>query len=268
VAETATGLFYEVHDGPRPDAPTVILSAGLGGGAGFWAPQMAALAERFRVIGYDHRGTGRSVRTLTEPHSVDAMARDIVEVLDAAGAPRAHVVGHAAGGLAGLALALNNPARLDRLVVVNGWAAPDPHVQRCFDVRLALLKDSGPAAYVHAQALFLYPPDWISANSDRLAAEEPHHVAGFPPPEVVRARIEAVLAWNIAERLGEITAPVLVAAAADDSLIPVQLSRDLAAGLPNARLEITPWGGHAYTVTAPEIFNASVIRFLSGDRAD
>ncbi|MDB5474665.1 MAG: alpha/beta hydrolase fold [Phenylobacterium sp.] len=265
MAETASGLFYEIHDGPRPDAPTVILSAGLGGGAGFWAPQMAALAEQFRVIGYDHRGTGRSVRTLTEPHSVDAMAHDIVEVLDAAGIEHAHLIGHAAGGLAGLALALNAPDRLDRLVVVNGWAAPDPYVQRCFDVRLALLRDSGPAAYIHAQALFLYPPAWISKNSDRLAAEEPHHVAAFPPPDVVRARIAAVLAWNVEGRLAEITTPVLVAAAADDSLIPVHLSEQLAAGLPNATLEITPWGGHAYSVTTPEVFNASVVRFLSGD---
>jgi aminoacrylate hydrolase len=194
------------------------------------------------------------------------MARDIVEVLDAAGVTRAHVVGHAAGGLAGLALALNAPERLDRLVVVNGWAAPDPYVQRCFDVRLALLRDSGPEAYIHAQALFLYPPAWISKNSDRLDAEAPHHLASFPPPEVVRARIEAVLAWNIADRLSEIAAPVLVAAAADDSLIPVHLSEQLAAGLPNATLEIVPWGGHAYTVTAADAFNASVIAFLSGDR--
>lgn len=262
MARTPSGLHYDIHDGPGPDAPTVVLSAGLGGAAGFWAPQMAALAQRFRVIGYDHRGTGRSVRGLTQSHSVDTMAADIVEVLDDARVERAHLIGHAAGGLAGLALALAHPGRLDRLVVVNGWAAPDPHIVRCFDVRLALLNDSGPEAYVHAQALFLYPPDWISAHAARLDAEEPHHLAAFPPLEVVRARIAAVLAWDIADRLCEITTPVLVAAAADDSLIPVHCSKQLAAGLPNAVLEITPWGGHAYTVTAPEVFNASVLAFL------
>jgi len=265
VAKTASGLFYEVHDGPRPDAPVVILSAGLGGAAGFWAPQMAALSQHFRVIGYDHRGTGKSVRDLPRPYSVEAMAADIVEVLDDAGVARAHLIGHAAGGLAGLALALSAPERLDRLVVVNGWAAPDPYVLRCFETRLTLLNDSGPAAYVHAQPLFLYPPAWISRNAARLAAEEAHHVASFPPIDVARARIEAVLAWDIAGRLGEIENPVLVAAAADDSLIPVHCSEQLAAGLPNATLQITASGGHAYTVTAPDVFNASVTGFLSGD---
>ena len=113
----ADGLWFEVHPGPDNDAPAVILSPGLGGSAGFWAPQMQALTARFAVVLYDHRGAGRSDRTLTDPHSVDAMAEDIVAVMDAAGLARAHLVGHAAGGLAGLALALNHPDRLDRLVV-------------------------------------------------------------------------------------------------------------------------------------------------------
>src|SRR5689334_18165322 len=102
---TADGLWYELRQGPT-GAPTVLLSSGLGGSAGFWAPQMEALLKRFSVLLYDHRGTGRSVRKLTRPHSVDAMAADMRLVLHAAGVKQAHIVGHAAGGLAGLQLAL------------------------------------------------------------------------------------------------------------------------------------------------------------------
>ena len=262
---TADGLYYEVHEGSGPAAASVILSPGLGGSAAFWAPQMAALTERFNVVLYDHRGAGRSERTLTNPHSVDAMAADILAVMDAAGLSRAHVVGHAAGGLAGLALALNHPDRLDRLVVVNGWSRPDPHIKRCFDTRIHLLNDSGPAAYVHAQPLFLYPAEWISANTARLDSEEPHHIAAFPEPATMLARINALLAFDIDARLGEIAAPVLLSASADDMLVPAHCSRRLAEGLRNAILDIVPWGGHAFTVTAPEAFNASLVRFLGGE---
>ena len=260
---TVDGLYYEVHGGPAADRETVILSAGLGGSGAFWAPQMEALLERFRVVLYDHRGTGRSVRTLPAgPYSVAAMGDDIVKVMDALALDRAHVVGHAAGGNAGLAMALDHPDRVGKLVVVNGWSRPDPHIRRCFDTRIHLLNDTGPEAYVHAQPIFLYPADWISRNHTRLMAEEAHHVAGFPPREVMLARINALLAFDIDARLEEITHRVLISASADDMLVPPRLSRRLAEGLPNATLAVTPWGGHAFTATAPDVFNAQLIAFL------
>ncbi|CAN5203376.1 pyrimidine utilization protein D [soil metagenome] len=261
---TTDGLYWEIHDGPE-GAATVILSAGLGGSAAFWAPQREALTGAFRVILYDHRGTGRSDRSLKPDHSVASMADDIVAVLDAAGADKAHLVGHAAGGNAGLQLALDHPERLDKLVVVNGWSRPDPHVARCFAARTRLLEAFGPAAYVEAQSLFLYPPDWISENDAVLKAQEPHHVAGFPRTDVMLARINALLAFDVDDRLGEIGHRVLVAASADDMLVPPRLALRLAAGLPNATLDVTPWGGHAFTATVPDVFNTQLIAWLSSD---
>lgn len=259
---TGDGLYYEVvGDG----AETVLLSAGLGGSAAFWTPQLEALTRRFRVVLYDHRGTARSVRKLTKPHSVDAMAADIRLVMDESKTKVAHIVGHAAGGLAALALALKSPKRVGKLVVVNGWSKPDPHIARCFEARVALLKKSGKRAYVRAQPLFLYPATWTSENTARLDADEEHMVKGFPATEVMLARIEALLAFNIDAKLPKIAAPVLVSASADDMLVPVSCSKRLAERLPNATLDITPWGGHGMSVTDPEVFNSTLMDFLGGD---
>lgn len=260
----ADGLWYAVHEGPA-GADSVLMSAGLGGSAAFWAPQMEALTGRFRVILYDHRGTGRSDRSLKPDHSVASMAQDMIAVLDATGTTKAHIVGHAAGGNAGLQLALDHPDRLDRLVVVNGWSRPDPHVARCFSARTRLLEAFGPTAYVEAQALFLYPPDWISENDAVLKTQEHHHIQTFPRTDVMLARIGALLAFDIDDRLGEISHPVLVAASADDMLVPPLLSRRLAEGLPNATLDVVPWGGHAFTATVSDAFNARLVAFLNGD---
>ena len=51
----------------------------------------------------------------------------------------------------GLALARSEPGRIDRLVVVNGWARLDPYTDRCFNVRLDLLRGSGPRARRRAE---------------------------------------------------------------------------------------------------------------------
>lgn len=262
---TIDGLYYEIHARGENDArEVVVLSSGLGGSGAFWSPQMTALTDAFRVVLYDHRGTGRSAPRLTDPHTVDAMADDIVAVMDGVGLQTAHVVGHAAGGLAGLSMALRHPDRLDRLVVVNSWSSPDPHIARCFKTRMSLLNDSGPEAYVHAQPLFLYPAAWISQNDARLTVEEVHHLASFPSRDIMLARINALLAFDIDDRLGDIAAPVLVSASADDMLVPVQCSERLAERLPNATLNVVPWGGHGSTVTAPDAFNETVVAFLAG----
>ncbi len=81
----------------------------------------------------------------------------------------------------------------------------------------------------------------------------------------MRARIQALLDFDIDARLPEIKAPVLVAAAADDMLVPSLCAERLAARLPNATLDIVPWGGHGFTVTAPERFNRVLVAYLRGE---
>src|SRR5882757_3257085 len=140
--------FFDVLDCARPGAETVLLSAGLGGTAGYWAPQLAALRERYRIVTYDQAGTGRNRRVLPPDHTIAAMADEALAVLDATGTDRCHVVGHALGGLVGLELALRQPDRLRTLTVINGWPAANVHTKRCFEMRLALLEHGGPRAYV------------------------------------------------------------------------------------------------------------------------
>ncbi|WP_196221743.1 pyrimidine utilization protein D [Sphingobium sp. CAP-1] len=256
----AAGLYYEEH-GP-PNAPPLILSSGLGGSAGYWAPNIPALAAHFRVIAYDHRGTGRSDRHLSEIVTVDDFADDMLALMDALNIDRAHIVGHAAGGVAGLALALKAPDRLGKLVVVNGWTKADPHFLRCFEARLNLLRHAGVEAFLRAQPIFLYPANWISAHTEELDAELPHQTTSFPGVETMEKRIAALAAFDVMGRLGGMGDGVLVLATNDDMLVPSAAAQHLADQLANARHEVMPWGGHACNVTDPERFNRIVLDFL------
>uniref|UniRef100_UPI0035CC291B pyrimidine utilization protein D n=1 Tax=uncultured Sphingomonas sp. TaxID=158754 RepID=UPI0035CC291B len=262
----ASGLYYETH-GPD-DAPPLILSSGLGGSANYWAPNIPALAERYRVIAYDHRGTGRSDRALPDTVTVDDLARDILTLVDTLDIARATIVGHAAGGVAALALALLAPERIDKIVVVNGWAAPDPHFLRCFAARLALLRDSGAEAYLRAQPLFLYPPNWISANDALLEADLPGQLAHFPGTATMEKRIAALAAFDIRERLRDIHRPVLVIATDDDMLVPSNAGVALANGLPIAGFCRAEHGGHAVNLVDPDAFNGFVLAWLAGETVE
>ena len=254
------GLYYEER-GPS-DGPPVILSPGLGGSAGYWAPNLDALAQGHRVILYDHRGTGRSDRVLPPHLTVDHMADDVLALMDGLGLDRASLIGHAAGAVIGFAIALREPERLDRIVAINGFAKADPHFLRCMETRLALLHSTGVEAFVRAQPLFLYPARWISEHWDRLQGEEAGHIAHFQGAANVEARIAALAAFDIDARLGEIRTPVLLIVAEDDMLVPDLCSDRLAEGLPNAELELM-LGGHACNVTDPVVFDKIIGAWLA-----
>jgi aminoacrylate hydrolase len=253
---------FDVHESERPNAPTVLLSSGLGGTAGYWAPQLAALKQRYRVVTYDQAGTGRNKCRLPDDHSIAAMGDEILAVMDATQTDKAHIVGHALGGLAGLETAIRHPDRLRSLTVVNGWAAAHAHTRRCFELRLMLLKHEGPAAYVRAQPIFLYPADWLAKNAERAAQEEAHGLAGFQGADTLRRRIAALLAFDATPHLATIRVPTLIAAARDDVLVPCSMSEQLASALPGATLDIAPWGAHAVNVTQPDAFNTMLLGFL------
>jgi aminoacrylate hydrolase len=247
-------IYYEIHGRGTP----VLLSAGMGGSGAFWAPQLAVLAARHKVILYDHVGTGRSARGLRD---IAGMADDIISVLDHAGVDATHLVGHAIGGIVGIELAIRHPQRLRSLVVVNGWGRADPFLRRCFEIRKQLLNEAGPLAYIRAQPLFLYPPQWISENIAQLEAEEPRMLQHFPDVATMNQRIDLFMAFDAGARLASIRAPTLLASARDDALVPAYLSRQLAAGIPGAHVHEVGWGAHAFTAVTPEVFNTTLLDF-------
>ncbi len=255
-------MHYEFHGRQDADAPTLVLSAGLGGVGSFFASDIAVLGQHYRVLTYDQAGTGNSPATLGEHYSIRDMAEELHGLLRTLQIERCQFMGHALGGLIGLELALIAPQRLTSLTLVNAWAEPNPHSRRCFAIRKHLLNDTGPAAYLHAQAIFLYPADWIAANSDRLAAMEAAALQHFPTTPNLLRRIQALEAFDISTRLGEIDVPTLVIANRDDMLVPWQQSQRLAEGLNNARFELLEYGGHASSITDPEPFHAITLDFF------
>jgi len=240
----------------------MIMSAGLGGAGAYWRPNLAALAERHRVILYDHRGTGRSDRALPSAVSVADMADDVIALMDGLGLDRSHFVGHAAGGLVGLMLAVRAPERLASLVVVNGWTRLDPHFARCFEARLALLRDTGPSAYLRAQPIFIYPAAWSSEHHDELDAELDDQLAHFQGRDNLEKRIAALQAFHLDDRLGEVATPLLAIAARDDMLVPWTCTPAYAERIAGAKTVLMDWGGHACNVTDPDAFNRHVLDFL------
>lgn len=265
MSDSTPTLYWESH-GPA-NAETVVLSAGLGGSGHYWAPQLPALKERYRVLVYDHFGTGRSRGDVPKCYTVADMATELEAMLDDAGADCVHLAGHALGGLIGIELARRAPERVASLFLINAWATPNAHTRRCFSVRRTLLNEAGPSAYLEAQPLFLYPPAWIADHSEWLEQESTHALASFPSKENLLRRMAALQAWQpSASDLAEVNASAMVLGSRDDALVPWTCSQELVKRLPNASIRLLPGGGHAVNVTEPERVNALLLGHLQQHR--
>ena len=112
-------LFYR----DEGHGPPVLLVHGVGADGSSWDTIAATLADDFRPIRLDLRGHGRSGH-IEGGCTLDDFVRDAVDVLDASGIARAHVVGFSLGGMIAQALALQHADRVDRLVLAERGGRP------------------------------------------------------------------------------------------------------------------------------------------------
>ena len=250
-------FHYEIHG----EGPPLLLIAGLGGTCSYWGPQVEPLSRHFKVIMYDHRGTGRSTHHKTR-YTVDGMAKDALGLLDALKIDSVHMVGHSTGGAIGQILGAEAPQRLRSIVMYATWTKSDPFMRRQFEARKAALLNGGAMGYMRATPVFLHPDWWVNSNSEKLEEAERNALALFPAPEIAISRMEAVLSFDRTADLHRIRVPTLVLCAEDDLLTPIRFSHQLTAAIPGARLVAMQKGGHAASQTMPEEFNRIVSSYV------
>jgi aminoacrylate hydrolase len=230
----------------------------LGGDGRFWGDNVAALAKDFTVVVHDHRGTGRS--TLSRmTYSVGQMADDALQLIDGLGFGKVHWCGHSTGGAMGQVLAIEQPVRIDRLVLSSTWAKTDAFFRRLFEMRALMLKELGPAAYLKSSALALNMPAWVRDHDADLAAAEAKADETIPLPEIVLSRIAAIVAHDRRADLQKVRAPTLAICARDDTVTPLYFTEELVRLIPGARAYVLADGGHAY----PNVHGAEFRRVMT-----
>jgi 3-oxoadipate enol-lactonase len=232
---------------------------GLGSCADDWKPQVDAFRKRYRTIVCDLRGHGRSSKPRT-PYSIEQFAQDIESLLRELEINSAHVVGISLGGMVAFQLAVDAPARVRSLAIVNsGPAVPAATFKQRLPlyIRLVYAHVLGMRTMAKAIAKRLFPKpehaDLQRAFIERLVGND---------KRCYLASLRAIFAgWSVAERLAEIRCPVLVLAS-DQDYTPVALKQAYATRLSNARVVVVPDARHALPMEKPREFNDALETFL------
>jgi pimeloyl-ACP methyl ester carboxylesterase len=246
--------------------PALVFVAGYGVDTTAWRRQLDALAARFTVVAYDHRGVGRS-RPAADGLSLAELAADAHALVVALGLAPAVVVGASMGAAVALELALAHPEAVRGLVLVTPIVARDARFEA---VLQAWREHDAPQAEGRIRAML----PWLlgrellaSAGRREAAAAALRAMAARTPPETLRRHADALLAWlgTRTQDLPRIASPALVVAGADDVLTPAH-ARAIAGALPHARLEVLDGAGHAVMIERAEALNGLVTEFARGLR--
>jgi 3-oxoadipate enol-lactonase len=249
--------LHHEQSGP-PDAAVVLLGPSLGTTLDMWSPALPRLADRWRVVRFDHRGHGRSP-VPDGPYELADLGGDVLGLLDRLGLDRVSYVGTSLGGMIGLWLAVNAPARIDQLVCVCSSAYLPP--PQAWAARAASVREGGSVAAVADAVLGRwFTPDYAQRYTDVIAWMGT--MLRESPVEGYAASCEAIERMDLRDDLARITAPTLAIGAAEDQAIPPEHSRAIAAGVPAARLEVLAHGAHLAAIECADEVDALINRHL------
>ncbi|WP_169946632.1 3-oxoadipate enol-lactonase [Microbispora sp. H11081] len=248
-------ITHHRFDGP-PDAPVVVLGPSLGTTLDLWEPQLPALTRTWRVLRYDLPGHGGSPSTTGVPRdlTVDDLAAGVLALLDRHDVDTAAYAGVSLGGAVGTTLALRAPDRVASLVLCCTSARfGDPESWR---ERAALVRAQGTRPLREATKGRWFTPGFPGAGRylDMLAGADPEGYA---------ACCDALAAFDVRDRLGEVRAPALVVAGAEDPATPPAHAEVLARGIPGAELLVVPGAAHLATAERPDVVNEAITRHLT-----
>lgn len=254
-------IYYEEYGKGDP----VLLIQGLGYPSGMWFLQIPDLSRHFRTIVFDNRGVGRSDKP-DEEYSVSLMASDAAELLQALGIGKAHVAGVSLGGYIAQEMALEQPDRVDRLVLLATTCGGPEYLELTKDLwsETAALRGLPPDDMIRKGMALAAAPGFAQEHPELIERSVRIRLDNFQPLYAFNRQSTAAYHFNSKERARLIRCPVLILAGAQDKVMPFQLTQVLAGIIPEARLKAYPDAGHLLFLEKAQEINQTIIEFLSG----
>ena len=246
-----------IHYLERGRGEPLVLIHGLGSSGADWALQVAALEGRFRVIVPDLPGSGHSA-PLADGPSIIEFAAALWALLDHLRAARVNIVGFSLGGAVGLEMALQRPAQVRRLALINSLASYRlDHWRKWLEASLTMilvpLLGMRRAAQLAAKRLF--PMPWQSNLRARASA-----VVSAVPARSYPDCARALIGWTALDRLDRLSSKTVVIAAELD-YTPLDEKQALASRL-GAQFVIVRGSRHGTPFDAVEATNATLLALL------
>ena len=244
-------IYYEDY-GPK-DAPAIVLSPLIFTNTSVYEPIVRMLEDHYRVIAYDHRGSGKSTRASSS--SIENSAKDVAELIEKLDIGPCHFFGNCLGAFIGLNLAITRPDLLKSCILAGPNAEADDELTvKKMDAFLDYAKLQGMKESAKA-----FTDMWF--GSTFRATQDPvqvmrrekwtRHLAKMSPEEIESAR-QMFHRKDVTKELSKIHCDVLVMCGDEDSPESIEACRKVAKAIPGAELRVIHHAGYALAIEQPE----------------
>lgn len=242
------------------DAPLLVLGPSLGTSTILWENAIPLLAARYRVIAWDLPGHGASP-SATEAFTVADLADAVAEAVRA---DRFLYAGVSLGGATGLELGLRHPGRVAALAIVaSGAQLGDPVAWR---ERAATVRAQSTSALIIPSAQRWFAPGSVEREpelSGRLL-----HALRDADGESYALCCEALAAYDVRGRLGELRMPVVALWGEHDAVAPEVKATEIAGGVTDGRAEMIAGVAHLPPAEDPRATVAALLAFFDAIDVD
>jgi 2-succinyl-6-hydroxy-2,4-cyclohexadiene-1-carboxylate synthase len=260
--------YHVVRHGVNDAAPPLLLLHGFTGSSDSWADHIPAFIEKFSVITVDILGHGRSDSPPTpNRYTMPQIAADIIALLNAWQIERTALLGYSMGGRLAMYLACHYPDRFSHLILESsspGLATKAERVNR-------RQRDGSLADWIEAKDIEQFVARWEALplwDSQKQLSNEMRqrlHQQRLQNKPVGLANSLRGMGtgaqpslWPL---LPSLTLPTLLLVGELDGKF-VAINQQIAARLPNGRLQIIPNAGHTIHLEQPQLFRTAVMGLL------
>lgn len=269
-SESVHIAYQAVGQGP-PDlvfVPGFVSHVELGWEEQYLARFLRRLSSFARLIVFDKRGTGLSDPVpVAELPTLEQRMDDVRAVMDAAGAPRAHLLGISEGGPMNALFAATYPERTQSVTFVSSFArllrAPDHPFGTPREVLEAWLERLE-GRWGTGAILGLLTPD--HTNDEQLRREWARYQRLSASPGAAVALLRMAMEIDVRGVLPAVRQPTLVLHRADDQFMPVEHGRHLARHIPGARYVELPGNDHLPWMGDADAVLGEIQEFTTGIR--
>ncbi|MCB1106945.1 MAG: alpha/beta fold hydrolase [Chlamydiia bacterium] len=240
-------IYYERHG----KGPLLLMVCGFATHIGMMEKMIPLLSKNFEVIVFDNRGSGKTAAT-PPPYTIEMLSNDVLSFLDALGIQKAFMAGFSMGAAIIQSFALHHPERIHKGVLIAPFTVlPKTAIMLTESISKLFQAGVEPTLVLETLLPWIYSNHFLSdpqriKNTLEEMANDPYP----QPPEGYAGQLEAVITFDLSERLSEITTPLLILAGEEDLYTPLYEAKALEKGLENGTLQVIPKVGHMIHVEA------------------